>query len=649
MAQSSQRRVLGVLVLLVLVVAMAGAAARLLGRPVDPMAIALNDMTDAAGRVQAGVATVALEARAGDWRPNGADGFVLRVAAFAEAGGRMQVPGPLVRVPAGTQVQVRVRNALDVPLTIYGLGAERGLDRDSAQIAPGAEHEFRFSADEPGIYYYAGRTMPEVPLLNRFDFDSQLNGAIVVDPPGERPRDRLFMITAWGDIDRTTVSGLQPNSTLAINGAMWPYTEEFEVEQGDSLHWRWLNPTFLPHPMHLHGFYFRKTGSGDGASWQEIAPEGQRLAVTELLEPGGVMAVSWSPSRPGNWVFHCHFAGHIASEVQLEQDRRHPHTRGEAVANPMGGPSASADDRTHGVHNMSGLVLGIKVRPRGPQAEPAEDAQTIRLLVRSAPNVYGEYAGWGYVLGGSAEESDPDAFSIPGPLLVLEKDRRVGVTIVNQSHEAAAVHWHGIELESYPDGIPGWSGQGRNILPAIPPGDSLTVHFTAPRAGTFMYHSHFNEFQQIASGMYGGIVVLEPGQRLDPETDRVMVFSDGGPIVNFIEGPFPPGLLNGQEHPGPIELRAGVTHRLRMINIHAEKLVQVELADPSGSLVTWRILAKDGAAMEPQEVPSSLMFASGEIWDVEVTPRAGPLVLRFGLPPFLPDAPPLVAVPVNVR
>ncbi len=61
------------------------------------------------------------------------------------------------------------------------------------------------------------------------------------------------------------------------------------------------------------------------------------------------------------------------------------------------------------------------------------------------------------------------------------------------------------------------------------PGDSLTVRFTPPRAGTFMYHSHFNEMQQTASGLYGPIVVLEPGETFDPETDRVLVLSDGGP------------------------------------------------------------------------------------------------------------------------
>lgn len=83
----------------------------------------------------------------------------------------------------------------------------------------------------------------------------------------------------------------------------------------------------------------------------------------------------------------------------------------------------------------------------------------------------------------SPAASDPAALPLPGPTLILRRDERVAVDLVNQSHEPAAVHWHGIELESWADGVPGWSGPGDRILPAIPPGDSLTVGFTPDRAG----------------------------------------------------------------------------------------------------------------------------------------------------------------------
>ena len=104
--------------------------------------------------------------------------------------------------------------------------------------------------------------------------------------------------------------------------------------------------------------------------------------------------------------------------------------------------------------------------------------------MRSRANVYGDYVGYGFVRGDAPEAATRDSFSVPGPTLELTRGQRVAITLVNQSHEAAAVHWHGIELESYPDGVPGWSGAGRNILPPIAPRDSLTVRWTPPGPST---------------------------------------------------------------------------------------------------------------------------------------------------------------------
>ncbi|HXH81607.1 MAG TPA: multicopper oxidase domain-containing protein, partial [Candidatus Tectomicrobia bacterium] len=282
----------------------------------------------------------------------------------------------------------------------------------------------------------------------------------------------------------------------------------------------------------------------------------------------------------------------------------------------------------------------------------------IRLLVRSRPAAPGAPPRYAYVLGGSPEERRPDALPAPGPTLVLEKNQPVAITIVNRSHEPAAVHWHGIELESWPDGVPGWSGWGDKVLPAIPPGDSLTVRFTPPRAGTFMYHSHFNEHHQITHGLYGAIVVLEPGQRYDPERDRVLLVSDEGPTINLANGPFARPMLNGRADPAPIELRAGVTYRFRFINIRTHFLVALALLDGERP-VTWRRVAKDGAdlpASQAVTAPARLVFGVGEIHDVEFTPRAaGELTLEMGFPPTIrPDGtpapfPPPARIPVRVR
>jgi FtsP/CotA-like multicopper oxidase with cupredoxin domain len=609
--------------LVLCIIALINAPSAYAARPENPEIITSNQMRTAAGTLANGVLTVRIDARNGVWYPDGPGKFERQVAAFAEEGKGLQNPGPLVRVTAGTEVRMTFRNSLDKPLWLFGLGQTRGIQADSFVVAPGATREISFKAGEPGIYYYAGKTSKET-VLGRFLDDSQLNGAIVIDASGVQPPDRIFLISWYGDLDSTSVSGLSSDGVIVINGLSWPHTERIRAVQGEEQHWRWLTVTAAPHPMHLHGFYFRLNGTGDGATFTELPPEERPLAVTQLIAPGGSMSITWTPNRPGNWIFHCHFAGHMTSIEGLNKDRRYPE----------GEQAAHAAKPSHDGHFMADLIVGIIVEPKGEQKASTRDPRPLRLIIRSKPKVYGEYAGYAYVLGGSQEESDPNAMPVPGPTLFLEKDQPVAITIVNHSHDPAAVHWHGIELESFPDGVPGVSGYGTNVLPSIPARDSLTIHFTPPRVGTFMYHSHSNEMQQIGSGLYGTIIVHEPGQKPDPETDRILMLTDAGPTVNVIKDR-PGTYLNGTENPEPMELKVGTTYRFRVINIRAEWGGYIKLTDGEQP-VMWRAVARDGAdlpATQRKMMPAELMFGPGQIFDYELTPqKAGELKLMFGYP-----------------
>src|SRR5687768_98906 len=284
-----------------------------------------NDNRREAGRLRDGELTVRLVAQTGVWAPEGPAGPQLAVAAFGEEGAALQTPGPLLRAPVGTEIRAVVRNSLEKTLWLYGMGQARGLG-DSTAIPAGETRELRFTLREPGTYYYAGRT-GDGPVFGRITDDSQLNGIIIADPAGtsRRERDRVFVITNWFIFpDTTTVSGLGPNATLAINGLSWPHTERLDAAQGDTLHWRVINMSVLEHPMHLHGFYFRVNATGSSERDSIYSAPDRRLAVTELLLPGRTMAMTWSPSKSGNWIFHCHFAGHIATRDALEMDRRMP-------------------------------------------------------------------------------------------------------------------------------------------------------------------------------------------------------------------------------------------------------------------------------------------------------------------------------------
>src|SRR5262245_28289458 len=96
-----------------------------------------NDNLTSAGRLAGGVLRLALESREAKWSPNGAAGPSLRVYAFAEAGKTASVPGPLIRVPAGTEIRATVHNTLPKSLWLRGLQDRTGIPLDSVLIAPG--------------------------------------------------------------------------------------------------------------------------------------------------------------------------------------------------------------------------------------------------------------------------------------------------------------------------------------------------------------------------------------------------------------------------------------------------------------------------------------------------------------------------------
>jgi manganese oxidase len=591
-----------------------------------------NDNRRSGGTLKHGALTVALEARTGVWRPEGDSGRALEVAAFGEAGKPLSTPGPVIRVPLGTDIHAAVRNRLDRPLTVYGFGKVQGQP-DSVTIPVDGTVALQFKATAPGTYYYYAKRGVD-PIGDRLVEDMQLHGVIVVDPPkaSRKPIERIFAISWWCAVAQASPSGLS-RCTMAINGLSWPHTERLAYTQGDSVHWRVVNFTELDHPMHLHGFYFRMNSKGNGLTDSLYTPEQQRMGVTEILPPFGTMSLSWAADRPGNWIYHCHYASHLSKLVALDTEN------GELDTGML---NHHMSDRPH---QMFGLVMGISIAPKGLNPASTETPRTLRIVQRERANVYGSQAGMSYVLDGTPDATNTAALPVPGPTLLLERGKRVAVTIVNQSQEPASVHWHGIELESFPDGVPGWSGSGKAILPSIAPDDSLTVRWTPPRAGSFMYHTHFNEAMQMGSGLYGPIIVLEPGERFDPETDKIFFFGTAGTGTNPVFGPFPSFVMNGKTQPEPMNLKAGIRYRLRLFNLAGDMPLQISL-EAGDAPINWRPVAKDGYPLPPaQSVPRAalLVFDPGEIYDFEYTPAtAGELTLRFGpVPPSpAPPAPP---------
>jgi len=579
-----------------------------------------NDNRVPAGRMDGDTLRLSLVVEMADWFPGDAAGPSVAVAALAEEGKAPQIPGPLIRVAEGTVLDVSLRNGLsDSSIRIAGL-VTRPADADSGlRLAPGATTRLRYVAGAAGTYLYGA-----IPGVRDWDRERETSfGAVIVDPRAGAPPDRVFVINIWSD----PVDSIVWREALAINGRSFPFTERLTETLGDSIRWRWINASIRNHPMHLHGFYFRVDGKGDGRTDTAYAGDVRRLVVTEDMAPFSTMQVVWQPDRIGNWLFHCHIGFHVSPDAQLDPPPEHAHAH------------LSGKFEEH----MAGLVLGMTVaRPAG-WTEP-DDGPPRRLhLYAQEGRPHGRAPrALGYVLSEDGTAPAPDSVDIPGRLLVLTRGQPTDVTIVSRLSEPTAVHWHGLELESYSDGMAGWSGMGPRVAPPVMPGDSFTAHLTLPRAGTFMYHTHINDYEQLSSGLYGAIVVLEPGERFDPTTDHVYVAGWDGP-----DDP-PHIVLNGDSLPPPAELRAGVAHRFRFINIGMALRIRFSIMQDT-TVLSWRPLAWDGADLPPPQAtlrPATTVLAVGQTADfLWRPPRRG----AYRLTLMSPRGAPLVEQQLMVR
>jgi FtsP/CotA-like multicopper oxidase with cupredoxin domain len=599
----------------------------------SPARISSNDNRVAAGSLRNNVLTVTLELRNGRWYPEADNGASVDIQAFAEAGKAPSNPGPLLRVPEGTELHVTLRNQLSLTARVLGLATRPMPSADPIVLAAGRDTTIRFIAGAPGTYFYWATTHDN-GLGGRDGDESQLSGAFIIDPKsaGDRRPDRVFVMGMWFE-PASTVNGVEKpgREVFVINGKSWPHTERFTFTVGDSVRWRWINPTVSTHPMHLHGFYYSVLSAGNMRE-DRIYPSGDgRLVNTELMSVGSTMSTMWVPEKPGNWVFHCHFAFHVSGENVLE---------------PPAKPAASSDGHSHAApHKMAGLVIGVHVNPRKGEAlaQSAGKPRNLRLLIQSSPKRFGEKPAYGFVLHDGATEPKRDSVAMPGPTLLLRRGEPVRITIVNHLAQPSAIHWHGIELESFPDGVPNWSGMGSRLMAPIAPADSFVAEFTPPRSGTFMYHSHLNEGEQMNSGMYGPLIVVDDPEKYDPSVDKVVLAGGGGPSLTEVFDTH--GFVNGSRLPAPIRMEVGKTYRLRLINIHPDWRVEFVLGSDT-TIARWKSVAKDGADLPPSQStwsPAYLLTGPGETADFEFTPKVAEtlrLQVRTRSPGWI--------VPVNV-
>jgi FtsP/CotA-like multicopper oxidase with cupredoxin domain len=591
-------------------------------------AIEYNDNLRPSGTASAAELTIALEVVLGQWHVLGPDRPAGEILAFGEVGKTPSIPGPLLRVPLGTVVRASVTNRHDVTLVVRGLSSRRNPVMDSLVIPAGETREARFTADVEGTYYYWAAEAG-VTFEDRNHFDSQLHGAFVVDPLGTTgpARDRVLVLGRWvqakeknGDPDIWT-------EFFVINGRPWPNTERFTYDVGDSVRWRVVNATNDVHPLHLHGFYFRVDARGDVSRDTTYWASERRMAVTERVEPGQTMSIAWSPDRPGGWIFHCHLNWHVVANPGVGDEMVPQEKRIQSVID--GHPDHDPDN--HVETGMGGLMLAMYIRPPAGYARSAGNRRILRLFVQTDSTGVGAEGvrRYSYVLQDGGHAPAPDSVLSPSSTLVLHKGEPTSIWVFNRTPEPTQVHWHGVELDSPFDGVVGVGGFKGSPTPPIMPADSFEVRVTPPRSGSFMYHTHVNDIRQMSRGLWGAILILEPGESWNPSRDLVYQAGEGTDLNPVLNG------KRGKDAFPPLTLQADERYRMRFMNISMGAPNLRFLLARDGAPVQWTPIAKDGfdlPAWQSQLGKADRFVSIGETMDVEVKLGAGiySLELRQG-------------------
>jgi len=108
--------------------------------------------------------------------------------------------------------------------------------------------------------------------------------------------------------------------------------------------------------------------------------------------------------------------------------------------------------------------------------------------------------------------------TIPGPTLEFTEGEYAVIYVKNEMSVETSVHWHGILLPNFYDGVPYLS------TPPIKPGTTFKYEFPIKQSGTYWYHSH--TMLQEQSGVFGSLLINPKEKTLDYDKDLVLMLSD---------------------------------------------------------------------------------------------------------------------------
>lgn len=203
------------------------------------------------------------------------------------------VPGPVIRVNEGDEINLTLHNKGSHPHNIHFHG-RHDISQDGIEpIKPGASQNYRFRAEPFGVHPYHCHVAPVDRHMARGLF-----GTMIVDPVPHRPiaREFLLVLHAWDTNDDSV------NEFYAWNGLAGYYSlYPLKVKVGELVRIYLVNMTEYE-PMasfHLHAemFHLFRTGTKrEPDEWTDVVG----------LGPSERCFIEFRLPKPGRYMFHPH-------------------------------------------------------------------------------------------------------------------------------------------------------------------------------------------------------------------------------------------------------------------------------------------------------------------------------------------------------
>lgn len=390
-----------------------------------------------------------------------APGKIVHTTAF---NGR--VPGEIIRVRQGHQVNIDVVNDTEIPDIVHWHGMhipslQDGASEEGSPMIPphGGRLRYTWVAEPAGFRWYHSHIMAGHDL-NRATYTGEF-GFLMIDPPSDpAPYDQEIFLALhdWDGHAQGGAEGYQEvvYSHATINGRMLGFADPIRVRQGQRVMLRLLNASAtVMHDLSLPGHRFLVTALDGNPVPTPSLVETIRLGVAERVDAIVEM------NQPGVWILG-----------ETDPDLR---KAGMGIVVEYAGRSGPPQWRDPSRFDFQYELFASPSRP----VVPDEDEVIVPMVIKPKFKGYGDFDHW--TINGL---SWPDAKTVP-----LKEGARYRFVFDNQSMDIHPVHLHRhtFELKSF-SGTP-TAGVMKDVV-LIATGKKTEVVFVANYPGKTLFHCH---------------------------------------------------------------------------------------------------------------------------------------------------------------